>query len=38
MLPERLYAQEMGNKQYYFPTDRGLEVKIAEKLNFFAFG
>ena len=30
---ENYMPQEMGNKQYYFPTDRGLEVKIAEKLN-----
>ena len=30
---ESYMPQEMGNKQYYFPTDRGLEVKIAEKLN-----
>lgn len=30
---ENYMPQEMGNKQYYFPTDRGLEVKIGEKLN-----
>jgi putative ATPase len=30
-LPEELY-----NKQYYFPTDRGLEVKIAEKLRYLS--
>ena len=30
---ENYMPQEMGNKQYYFPTDRGLEVKIAEKLK-----
>ena len=30
---ESYMPQEMGNKQYYFPTDRGLEVKIAEKLK-----
>lgn len=30
---ENYMPQEMSNKKYYFPTDRGLEVKIAEKLN-----
>ena len=30
---ENYMPEEMGNKQYYFPTDRGLEVKIGEKLN-----
>ena len=26
--------EELKDKQYYFPTDRGLEVKIAEKLTY----
>jgi putative ATPase len=31
---ENYLPEEMGNKHYYFPTDRGLEVKISEKLNY----
>jgi putative ATPase len=31
---ENYLPEEMGNKHYYFPTDRGLEVKINEKLNY----
>jgi putative ATPase len=31
---ESYMPEEINNKQYYFPTDRGLEVKIAEKLNY----
>ncbi|MGB0473878.1 MAG: replication-associated recombination protein A [Porticoccaceae bacterium] len=30
---ENYFPEEITDKQYYFPTDRGLEVKIAEKLN-----
>jgi putative ATPase len=26
--------EEMKDKQYYFPTDRGLEVKIGDKLKY----
>ena len=31
---ESYMPEEMDNKQYYFPTDRGLEVKIAEKIRY----
>ena len=31
---ERYMPDELEEKQYYFPTDRGLEKKIAEKLDF----
>lgn len=31
---ERYLPEELKDKQYYFPTDRGLEVKIAEKLTY----
>jgi putative ATPase len=31
---ENYLPEEMGNKHYYFPADRGLEVKISEKLNY----
>ena len=31
---ESYMPEELDNKQYYFPTDRGLEVKIAEKLRY----
>ena len=31
---ESYLPEEMGNKHYYFPTERGLEVKITEKLNY----
>ncbi len=27
------FPEEMGEKQYYFPVDKGLEIKIAEKLR-----
>lgn len=30
---EKYFPDEMGEKQYYFPTSRGLEIQIAEKLN-----
>ena len=30
---ENYFPEEITDKQFYFPTDRGLEVKIAEKLN-----
>lgn len=30
---EKYFPEEMGEKQYYFPVDRGLEIKIAEKLK-----
>jgi putative ATPase len=26
--------EEMKDKHYYFPTDRGLEVKIGDKLKY----
>lgn len=29
---EKYFPEEMGERQYYFPVDRGLEIKIAEKL------
>jgi len=31
---ESYLPEELNDKQYYFPTDRGLEVKIAEKLRY----
>ena len=31
---ENYLPQELQDKQYYFPTERGLEGKIAEKLNY----
>ncbi len=31
---EKYFPEKMGERQYYFPTDRGLEIKIAEKLAF----
>ena len=31
---ESYLPEEMGNKHYYFPTERGLEVKITAKLNY----
>lgn len=31
---ENYFPPEMAGKQYYAPTDRGLESKIAEKLNY----
>lgn len=31
---ERYMPDELNEKQYYFPTDRGLEKKISEKLDF----
>ena len=30
---ENYFPQELQDKRYYFPTDRGLEQKIAEKLE-----
>jgi putative ATPase len=30
---ESYFPEEMGDKQYYFPVERGLEIKIAEKLK-----
>ncbi len=30
---ENYFPQEMAVKHYYHPVDRGLEIKIAEKLN-----
>lgn len=30
---EKYFPDAMGEKQYYFPTPRGLEIKIAEKLK-----
>ena len=29
---EQYFPDEMQNVQYYFPVQRGLEIKIAEKL------
>jgi putative ATPase len=29
---EQYFPDEMGNPEYYRPVDRGLEIKIAEKL------
>jgi putative ATPase len=31
---EHYFPQQMATKQYYHPVDRGLEIKIAEKLEF----
>ncbi len=31
---ERYFPDEMPEQQYYFPVDRGLEIKIAEKLSY----
>lgn len=31
---ESYLPNEMGSKQYYFPVDRGLELKIGEKLEY----
>ena len=31
---ETYLPDELADKQYYFPTDRGLEKKIAEKLDY----
>lgn len=28
------FPEEMGEKQYYYPVEQGLEIKIAEKLKF----
>ncbi|SUC46111.1 Replication-associated recombination protein A [Providencia stuartii] len=37
MQPVRVYfPPEMQHTQYYHPTNRGLEAKIAEKLNWLA--
>jgi putative ATPase len=33
---ECYFPKEMADSQYYFPTSRGLESKIAEKLNWLA--
>lgn len=30
---EKYFPDKIGEKQYYFPVDRGLEIKIAEKLK-----
>ncbi len=30
---ENYFPEEIANSQYYFPVDRGLELKIQEKLN-----
>lgn len=30
---EKYFPSEMGEKQYYFPVERGMEIKIAEKLK-----
>ena len=31
---ESYMPEELAGKQYYFPTDRGLEKKISEKLDY----
>jgi putative ATPase len=31
---EKYFPDEMGHEQFYYPTDRGLEIKIREKLAF----
>jgi putative ATPase len=31
---EKYLPQEIEDKQYYFPTERGLEGKIAEKMAY----
>ena len=31
---ENYFPPELQDKRYYFPTDRGLEQKIAEKLDY----
>lgn len=31
---ERYFPEEMPEQQYYYPVDRGLEIKIAEKLKY----
>jgi putative ATPase len=31
---EHYFPDAMGEQQYYFPVDRGLEIKIAEKLKY----
>jgi putative ATPase len=31
---ENYLPDELKDKQYYFPTDRGLEKKISEKLDY----
>jgi len=31
---ENYFPEEIQNTRYYFPTDRGLEQKISEKLNY----
>lgn len=33
---EKYLPPEMGEKRYYFPTNRGLETKIADKLDYLA--
>jgi putative ATPase len=33
---ERYLPPELADKRYYFPTNRGLEVKISEKLEYLA--
>lgn len=30
---EKYFPEEIGDRQYYWPVDRGLEIKIAEKLS-----
>lgn len=30
---ENYFPEEMGKRKYYFPVNRGLEIKIAEKLS-----
>jgi putative ATPase len=30
---ENYFPEELKNTQYYYPTNRGLEIKISEKLK-----
>lgn len=32
---EKYFPDEIAERQYYFPTSRGLEIKIAERLAYF---
>lgn len=32
---ENYFPEELSDARYYFPTDRGLEIKIAERLAYF---
>ena len=32
---ENYFPEEMGQRHYYFPVERGLEIQIKEKLDRF---